>query len=311
MDISCIGEMVIDFFPGGDGIYIRKAGGAPANVAVAAARQGAKTSFCGCIGNDDFGRFLKKTLRDNKVEDRCPALTDKAITTMTFVTLGAEGERSFTFVRNPGADMLLNCADIDHTDACNAIVVHAGSCSLSKAPASEATIYAMHRAKEAGRIVSFDVNYRDLLWSGNSTGAATAVQDILPTVDLLKISDEELDLLGCEPRQAIEKYGIKVLVLTRGADGAECWFDCNRLTINAVDSECVDATGAGDAFWGVFLASMLKDGLRTVADIKLHMLEKAMRYGNISGALCVRHKGAMESLPFADETEKLFSEVYA
>ena len=108
-DVICVGEMVIDFTPGKEkGSYIRNAGGAPANVAIALSRLGRNAEFCGKLGNDDFGRFLLKTLRDNKVKVLIEKLTDEAVTTMAFVTLGKNGERSFTFVRKPGADMLLN-----------------------------------------------------------------------------------------------------------------------------------------------------------------------------------------------------------
>ena len=114
MKLICVGEMVIDFLPGTEeGSYIRKAGGAPANVAVAVARNGLEVGFCGRVGNDDFGRFLVKTLEDNHVAVTCPKLVDEAITTMAFVSLDENGDRSFTFARKPGADMFLTREDVD------------------------------------------------------------------------------------------------------------------------------------------------------------------------------------------------------
>ncbi|MEG1061995.1 MAG: PfkB family carbohydrate kinase, partial [Oscillospiraceae bacterium] len=144
MDFLSVGEMVIDFLPGNEaGVYIRKAGGAPANVAIALARQGCDAAFCGMMGNDDFGRFLLETLRDNGVKPLVTDLTNDAITTMAFVTLNEFGDRSFTFARKPGADMFLNRSHIKDEYLDNTSIVHAGSCSLSKGDAVGATVYAL------------------------------------------------------------------------------------------------------------------------------------------------------------------------
>lgn len=129
MDILSVGEIVIDFLPGGPGVYIRKPGGAPANVAVAMSRLGRGAAFCGCAGDDDFGRFLLDTLRQNGVLPLLK-LTKEAITTMAFVSLNEYGERSFTFARKPGADMYLTAAQVEAADISRFGIVHAGSCSL-------------------------------------------------------------------------------------------------------------------------------------------------------------------------------------
>ena len=197
LDLISVGEMVIDFLPGEEaGVYIRKAGGAPANAAIAVARNGLSAGFCGRVGADDFGRFLLDTLKENQVEALCPAMVEEAVTTMAFVTLGPGGERSFTFARKPGADMFLTKADVDVALAQGARILHAGSCSLSAPPASEATAYALSQASKRGYMVSFDVNYRDLMWGGDRAAARASVAAILPYVDLLKISEEETDFMG-------------------------------------------------------------------------------------------------------------------
>ena len=306
-DILSVGEMVIDFLPGSEpGSYLRKAGGAPANVAIAAARAGLDAGFCGRMGDDDFGRFLMKTLRENGVGICVPELTDKAITTMAFVTLDASGERSFTFARKPGADMFLTCEDVDRAGVEESVIVHAGSCSLSMPPASEATEYALRKAHELGRLVSFDVNYRNLMWNDDIGAAAEAVRGILPYVDLLKISDEEADMIGGEEAvpDIMKKYGITVLIETLGGDGARWFFDGRSGLLPSIPSECVDTCGAGDAFWGNFLTGLIRGGVRSVSDINESVIEDAIRRGNIAGALCVRKKGAIESLPTAAEIEE-------
>lgn len=302
MNLICVGEMVIDFLPGSEeGVYIRKAGGAPANVAVAAARNGLDVGFCGRVGNDDFGKFLVKTLNENNVNVLCPKLVDEAVTTMAFVTLSPDGDRSFTFARKPGADMFLTRADVDAADVRNADMVHAGSCSLSRDPAADATAYSLAQAKEAGKLVSFDVNYRNLMWNDDRDACIAAVQNVLPHVDLLKISEEEEDMLGAAPAQAARTYDIAVLVETLGSKGARCHWNGKILEVPGRKAKCVDATGAGDAFWGGFLSCLLREGIRSTADLTEELIVKALNYGNVAGWLCVQKKGAMESLPTTDE----------
>lgn len=298
MKLICVGEMVIDFLPGTEeASYIRKAGGAPANVAVAVARNGLDVGFCGRVGNDDFGRFLVKTLEENHVAVTCPKLVDEAITTMAFVSLDEHGDRSFTFARKPGADMFLTREDVDAAGVKDADMVHAGSCSLSRDPAADATAYAITESKRNGKLVSFDVNYRNLMWQDNRDACSAAVQKILPHVDFLKISEEEEDMLGAAPEEAAKKYGISVLVETLGSAGAKCFWNGKVLHIPGRKANCVDTTGAGDSFWGGFLSYLLRAGIKSTADLTEDLLLRAMHYGNVAGWLCVQKKGAMESLP--------------
>lgn len=308
MDIVCVGEMLIDFLPGEEtGIFIRKAGGAPANVAVAMARNDLNVGFCGTMGNDDFGRFLVDTLEENKVQVLCPELLDEAVTTMAFVSLDATGNRSFTFARKPGADMLLTRELVDQAKVEQAAVVHAGSVSLSKEPAADATVYAMEKASKNGKMVSFDLNYRNLLWDDDKEACAAAVQKILPIVDFLKISDEEEDMLGMAPAEAAKAYGIAALVETLGGDGARCFWNGKVLSVPGRKAKCVDTTGAGDAFWGGFLACLLRGGVRKAEDLTEELVIRALNYGNIAGWLCVQKKGAMESLPTTAEIEAILA----
>lgn len=308
LDLICVGEMLIDFLPGPEeGSFLRKPGGAPANVAVAAARNGLNTGFCGRVGDDEFGRFLLRTLEQHQVRSLCPEPVREAVTTLAFVSLTKEGERSFTFARKPGADMFLTCRDVDAAGVTEACIVHAGSCSLSKGPAADATRYALRMAHEAGRLVSFDVNYRDLMWDGDRKACIAAVREILPYVDLLKISQEEQDMLGLPAQQAAAEYGITALVETLGAQGARCHFDGSSIFAAGYPAACVDATGAGDAFWGGFLSCLRHAGVACTADFGREFILQALQYGNVAGSLCVRKKGAMESLPTAAEVRALLS----
>ena len=180
MDFITIGEMVIDFIPGQEkGSYIRNAGGAPANVAIAAARNGLEAGIYCKVGDDDFGRFLLQTLRENQVTPLAPEMTQEAITTMAFVSLNEHNDRSFTFARKPGADMMLEKSEIRDEDLKTCRLIQAGSCSLSAGKAVEATEYAMARAHELGKLVGFDINYRNLMWKDDKEACTKKVLSIL------------------------------------------------------------------------------------------------------------------------------------
>ena len=307
-DLYCIGEMVIDFIPGAEpGSYVRNAGGAPANVAVAASRQGLESAMCCSLGDDDFGRFLLATLEENGVEPIKKELCAEAITTMAFVTLDEKGDRSFTFARKPGADMLLAEDDVREEDIAASVIVHAGSCSLSASPEAEATEKAMRLASQLGRFVSFDLNYRELMWGGDFEACAAAVRGVLPYVDALKLSEEEAALF-CRDETIfglMRRYGIRVVVETLGADGARCFFCGESFDIPGRKAVCVDATGAGDAFWGGFLSALRIGGAEKTADLTRELLQSALEYGNKCGWFCVQKKGAMSSLPTRAEVEAL------
>ena len=306
MDLYCLGEMLIDFIPGSEpDSYIKNAGGGPPNVAIAAARNGVQCGFCGKLGDDDFGRFLIQTLEENHVEPLCRELTKEAVTTLAFVSLQPSGERSFTFARKPGADMLLRIEDVREEDIANSRIVHTTSCSLSKGSLVAATKYAMKTAHELNKLVSFDVNYRHHMWDDDIEGATREVFDILKYTDLLKISEEEVDMLGGEeqiPCIMAEKK-IALVVLTLGADGARCYFNDQVFGVAGRKAQAVDTTGAGDSFWGGFLSKLLLGGVHRVDDLNEQGIVEAMAFGNVAGWLCVQKKGAITSLPTRAETE--------
>ena len=305
-DVYSIGEMVIDFIPGSEPeSYIRNAGGAPANVAIAIVKNGLTSSMCCKVGDDDFGRFLMKTLEDNGVKIACPQLCKDAVTTMAFVTLADDGNRSFTFARKPGADMFLSEEDVKEEDIDESVIVHAGSCSLSAQPVAKATIKALRIAHEKEKIVSFDVNYRNLMWKDDESACTDVVMEILKYVDLLKISEEEVEMMGGEDALAglMEENGISLLVETLGSNGAQAFFEGEIIKNAGYSVKAVDATGAGDAFWGGFLSSLRLQGVDNVEGLSKTVIEKAMEYGNASGCICVQGKGAIVSIPTREQIE--------
>lgn len=305
-DLYSIGEMVIDFIPGSEpASYIRKAGGAPTNVAIAAAKNGLRASMCCKVGDDDFGRFLMDTLAENVVVAACPELCKEAITTMAFVTLAPDGDRRFTFARKPGADMMLREADVREADIRDAVIVHAGSCSLSAQPVASATVRALRLGHELGKLVSFDVNYRNLMWNDDEAACTAAVMGILPYVDLLKISEEEVGMIGGPEAipALMREHGIAVTVETLGSDGARAYFGGEEIRVPGRKVHAVDATGAGDAFWGAFLSKLRLSGVTTAADLTAGILREALEYGNVSGCICVQSKGAIASIPTRAQIE--------
>ena len=311
MDAISFGEILIDFIPGSEsGSYVRNPGGGPANAAVAMARNGLDVGLYARMGNDDFGRFLSATMDEYGVKLLTPELTDRAVTTMAFVTLYPGGERSFTFARKPGADMLLSREDIRREDIENTKLVHASSFSMSENPEADATVYFLKTAHECGKLCAFDINYRNVVWNDDKQACAEAVKGILPYIDFLKISDEEVDMIGGEDHVAdvMKEYGITAVVETLGSRGARCYFGGEVLEIAGRKAEAVDATGCGDAFWGGFLACLLTSGVTAVTDVTAGILEKAITYGNIGGWCCVQVKGGMSALPTRERIEAVLNE---
>ncbi len=311
MDAITLGEILIDFIPGTEeASYIRNPGGGPANAAVAMARNGLEVGMYTRMGNDDFGRFLTSVMNENNVKLLTPELTDEAVTTMAFVTLYPGGERTFTFARKPGADMLLKKEDLRIEDLENTKLVHASSFSMSEEPEAEATRFFLEEAHRLGRLVAFDINYRNVVWHDDKAACAEAVRGILPYVDLLKISDEEVDMLGGPEKvpEVMKEYDVAVVVETLGSKGARCYFNGSCFDVAGRKADAVDATGCGDAFWGGFLATVLNNGVARTEDLTEDILKDAIRYGNVAGWCCVQVKGGMSALPTRAQIEAVLAE---
>ena len=201
-DITVFGEILIDFTSQGfneDGqmLYARNPGGAPANVAVAAGRLGAHTAFLGKAGNDMHGKFLKSVLEEEKVDTSGLILDDQYFTTLAFVEVNENGERTFSFARKPGADTQIQKEEIEIDVLDKTSIFHIGSLSLTAQPARDTTLYAVKRAQKKGSIISYAPNYRASLWPDEKM-ARQQMRSLIPYVDLMKISDEETELLTDE-----------------------------------------------------------------------------------------------------------------
>lgn len=316
-DIVTIGEILIDLTSKGreNGIPVYKAnpGGAPANVAVAAARLGADTAFIGKVGDDFYGDLLKKTLEDNNV-DISYLLTDKdARTTLAVVSVSEDGERSFSFYRKNCADTLLSSDEIDTELLGNTRFLHFGSVSLTDEPSRSATLYAAGKAKELGAAVTYDPNYRANLWNSEAE-AVEQMKSVLGMVDILKISDEELPLLtGTDDAEKgtlylFENYNIPLILLTLGPDGA--YFRRGEETGKAegFSVKVADTNGAGDTFFGAFLSRMVQLGCKFPSELSSKQLYDSVRTANLAASLTTSRHGAIPAMPDLAELEAKLKE---
>lgn len=218
-DITTFGEILIDFTwqgvnEDGQTLFAQNPGGAPANVAVAVAKLGGHTAFIGKAGKDMHGEFLKSVLEKENVETEGMLLDEKYFTTLAFVNIDENGERTFSFARKPGADTRMEKEEIDVDILDKTHIFHVGSLSLTEQPARDTTHYAIRRAKEKGSIISYDPNYRASLWKDEET-AKKQMRSLVPYVDIMKISDEETKLLTDKesPEEATEilfRKGVKI-----------------------------------------------------------------------------------------------------
>lgn len=313
-DIVTVGEILIDLTNSGrkDGIplYTANPGGAPANVAVAAARLGAETAFIGKVGRDYFGDFLRNTLKENGVDVFGMLTDDEARTTMAVVSLSETGERSFSFYRRNCADVLLRSDEISLEMLSDTHILHFGSVSLTAEPSRSATVFAAEKAKEYGATITYDPNYRANLWKSEEEAVAQ-MKSVLDKVDILKISDEELPLLtgtdDCEAGTSLlcEKYGIPLILLTLGADGAYYRRGKETGKADGFKVKVADTNGAGDTFFGAFLSRMKALGIYNPADLSPEQLFESIRTANLAASLTTSRHGAIPAMPDLKELTEI------
>ena len=310
MDITAIGEILIDLTQTGTdsrGIpqFSANPGGAPANLAVAAARLGAQTAFIGKAGDDSFGKYLRQVLKENQV-DVSGFLSDRQYnTTMAVVSVDQSGERSFSFYRNPSADTMLRPEEIRTEWLEHSRIVHFGSVSLTAEPARSATLEAVRTAKRLGSVISYDPNYRASLWPDTDT-AVCQMKEPLPLTDILKVSDEELPLLtGTDDlltgTALLAEQGIRLILVTLGAKGAFYRFGGKTGLIPGVPCKVADTNGAGDTFFGAALSRIA--GLDSLDALTIPALEQIIAFANRAASITTSRSGAIPAMPLLSELE--------
>ena len=304
-DIVALGEILIDMtYAGkseaGQTLFEQNPGGAPANVLAAAARLGASTAFIGKVGRDMHGEFLRDVLARENISTDNLIIDESVFTTLAFVSLDANANRTFSFARKPGADTCLRPDEVNEELVSSAKIFHVGSLSLTDEPARSATLSALRIAKEKGAIITYDPNYRASLWK-NETVAVENMRSILSSVDLIKISDEETKLLtGCaSPEDAaaeLIKAGISLVIVTLGKDGAYVRTQSGEYRAPAAPTVPKDTTGAGDAFMGGFLYRLSRSGKRP-SELTPDEILDFMQFANRVAAFCVARRGAICAMP--------------
>jgi fructokinase len=318
-DVTALGELLIDFTPAGlseqgNTCFERNPGGAPANVLACISRLGGKTAFIGKVGKDIFGDYLAETLNRYDIDVSGLISSSEANTTLAFVQLNEAGDRSFSFYRNPGADTMLNSSELKLGIIGDSKVFHFGSLSLTSEPAKSATVAALNYAKEKDLIISYDPNLRPALWNSLDQ-ALEEIRSGLKYCRILKISEEELEFItGMEDLnkgslELYKEYGIDVILVTMGGKG--CFYRLKDKTGQVptfIKCRTVDTTGAGDAFLGGFLYSLLNQYDAKIQSLDKEKIERMLLFSNAVASLSTTKKGAIPSMPQLHEVQALVSE---
>jgi fructokinase len=323
--ILCFGEALIDFHAqpqGGDGqppAFVPFAGGAPANVAVAAARLGAHARFAGMLARDMFGDFLLKSLTELGVGTDDIARTDEARTALAFVAHDEKGDRSFSFYRPPAADLLFRPEHFRKESFEDLSIFHVCSNSLTEAAIAATTVEGMRRARSAGALVSFDMNLRPALWPA-SEAPLPRLWEALSEADVIKLSAEEFAFIhaGAGSDEAVLERlwrgKARLLLVTDGAEPMQWFSRSARGTVQGYAVEAVDTTAAGDAFVGGLLARLDAEHVTPATFDALvddtARLDDLIRFAAACGAITATRKGSFTAIP--DQAEvRAFMEKHA
>lgn len=305
-NVICAGEALIDFLSLDTGKtldntsgFMKKAGGAPANVAAAISKLGAQAYFCGTVGDDAFGKFLENTFKNNDINTDLMFKLNNRNTTFAFVSLMEDGERDFEFAR--GADECLSFEmikdDLDKFD-----LYHFGSATAFLDGELKKTYYKLKEyALNNNKLISFDANYRDSLFGNNREEFIKCCIDFIKDSDIVKLSEEEAYLISGkndikESASYIVGLGCKNLIITLGKEGAMLTTKEKQVLIPTKELKMKDATGAGDAFMGAVLAQILDNPNKD--------MEEIVRLANLVGGITTTRMGALESIPTWNEVEE-------
>ena len=315
-DVTALGELLIDFTENGNSeqgnpLMEANPGGAPCNMLAMIQKLGGTTAFIGKVGKDMFGRQLKTAVEAVGIDTRNLMEDEEVHTTLAFVHTFPDGDRDFSFYRNPGADMMLTKEEIQEDLIRNSKAFHFGTLSSTHEGVREATRYAIDVAKEAGCLVSFDPNLRPPLWN-TLEDARKEIEYGLSKADILKISDNEVEFLcGTSDydegaRMLIEKYNIPFVCVTLGKDGSRAYYKGMRVEVPGfVQKNTIETTGAGDTFCGCMLHYIIQHGLE---DLTEENLRELLTFANAAASVITTRKGALAVMPSKEEVEELLRE---
>ena len=311
-DVVTLGELLIDFTDNGmsaqgNTMFEANPGGAPCNVLAMLNKLGHPTTFIGKVGKDIFGLKLKSVLEEVGIDTSNLIVDEDARTTLAFVQTFEDGDRDFSFYRNPGADMLLTADEVDGELVKSARLFHFGTLSMTHEGVREATKKAIRIAKENGAIVSFDPNLRPPLWKSLDDAKEQAAYGFTQC-DVLKISDNEIQWFTGEEDydKGIEKlrqeYDIPLILLSMGRDGSRAYYKDLRVEMPSfIQKETIETTGAGDTFGGCCLHYVLEYGLDGLNEERL---KEMLTFANAAASIITTRKGALRVMPEPDEVKR-------
>ena len=312
-DVTALGELLIDFTesgmsPQGNPLLEVNPGGAPCNVLAMLQNLDHKTAFLGKVGQDTFGDLLTDAITACGIETR-GLLRDRHVhTTLAYVHTLPGGDREFSFYRKPGADILLTAEELDEGLLTGCRIFHFGTLSLTDEPCRTATQVAVHTAKEAGAILSFDPNLREPLWDDLGE-AKRQIEWGLARCDILKISDNEVLFMTGErdfekgAAMLLDRFpNIRLLNITAGPDGSHCFYGGRHVSATGVRVRTIETTGAGDTFCACVLHDVLQNGLDDRTDDSLVAM---LRFANAAAAIVTTRMGALRVMPTLSEIQAL------
>lgn len=316
IDVLALGELLIDFTSNGlseqgNGLFEANPGGAPCNVLAILNKLGKKTAFVGKVGNDGFGRMLKKTLEDLAINTEGLMLDDVYHTTLALVHTDENGDRDFSFYRDPGADVMLTADEVDPELLKRAKIFHYGTLSMTHDGVRAATQKAIEIAKADGQLLSFDPNYREPLWK-TADMAKEQISYGLSKCDILKISEEELELMTgtADIDEGVkilwEKHpNIKLFNVTAGGAGSYSFYkDMKAFQPGFQLGGTIETTGAGDTFGGAVLDYVLEHDIDALTEDNLNEM---LRFANAAAYLVTTRKGALRSMPEKEQIDEILA----
>ena len=312
-DVTALGELLIDFTENGTSaqgnpVLEANPGGAPCNVLSMLNRMGHKTNFIGKIGNDMFGDQLEAALKEVGIGTDGLMRDNEVHTTLAFVHTAPDGDREFSFYRNPGADMMLSEDDVDAEQIKNSTIFHFGSLSMTDEVCRKATRKAIAIAEEAGILMSYDPNLREPLWKSMDL-AKEQISYGLEHCNILKISDNEIQwLTGKEDydegiAMVQEKYNIPLILLSLGKTGSRAYTKNCRVEVPAfIQEHTIETTGAGDTFGACILHYVLEHGWKEYSEAEL---TEMLTFANAAASIVTTRKGALRVMPTKEEVEAM------
>lgn len=314
VDVTALGELLIDFTENGKSdqgnpLFEANPGGAPCNMLAMLKRLGHKVAFIGKVGNDFFGEQLKSAIREVGIDAAYLQMDEEVHTTLALVHTMADGDRDFSFYRNPGADMMLTEAEVPEELIRDSRIFHFGTLSMTHEGVRAATKKALKIAKESGAVISFDPNLRPPLWR-SLEDAREQVLYGLGYCDVLKISDNEIQwLTGKEDytegvHWIRERFPeIRLILVSMGKEGSRAYYGDVMVEVPAcLNRQTIETTGAGDTFCGCILHYVLERGLERLGQ---ENLGEMLRFANAAASIVTTRKGALRVMPAKEEVEKL------